>query len=70
MDTAMLAAVSGLSYTLSTLLKLEGYLSYVCLYPSCSRLYVQAQKIPSSVYSLCFCFSLVRLVREHNSVGK
>ena len=33
MDTAMLAAVSGLSYTLSTLLKLEGYLSYVLPLP-------------------------------------
>lgn len=33
MDTAMMAAVSGLSYTLSTLLKLEGYLSYVLPLP-------------------------------------
>jgi len=32
-ETAMLAAVAGLAYTISTLLKLEGYLSYVLPLP-------------------------------------
>lgn len=32
-ETAMLAAVAGLAYTVSTLLKLEGYLSYVLPLP-------------------------------------
>ena len=32
-ETAMLAAVAGLAYTLSTVLKLEGYLSYVLPLP-------------------------------------
>lgn len=55
-ETSMLAAVAGLSYTFATLLKLEGYLSYVLPLP------VVLASVRSGVRASCSCVFVVFLL--------
>lgn len=55
-ETSMLAAVAGLSYTFATLLKLEGYLSYVLPLP------VVLASVRAGVRASCSCVFVVFLL--------